>query len=180
MKLLSAAIRNSLLFIAAFLIVPVFLGTAVAQQTSSTKKEEPTRAKFPAAKAQKSTAPDADEDADADSQSAKKPGAEKDSPDSIRKRDQWFYKQRSSANGHIPAGARAQALAHMQRRMEAEGRMVHRADGSIAEVAAPLAAVTNSWTSIGPTPTTGGEFSPVTGRITAIAVDPAMPPETRS
>jgi len=103
MKLLSAAIRNSLLFIAAFLIVPVFLGMAVAQQTSSTKKEEPTRAKFPAAKTQKSTAPDADKDADADSQSAKEPGVEKDSPDSIRKRDQWFYKQRSSANGHIPA-----------------------------------------------------------------------------
>jgi hypothetical protein len=173
MKLLSSAIRNSLLFFAAFLIVPVFLGTAVAQQTSSTKKEEPTRAKFPAAKAQKSAAPDADEDADADSQSAKKPGAEKDSPDVIRKRNQWFYKQRSSANGHIPAGARAQALAHMQRRMEAEGRLVHRPDGSIAEVAAPLAAVTNTWTSIGPTPTTGGEFSPVTGRITTIAVDPS-------
>jgi len=80
MKLLSAAIRNSLLFIAAFLIVPVFLGMAVAQQTSSTKKEEPTRAKFPAAKTQKSTAPDADKDADADSQSAKEPGVEKDSP----------------------------------------------------------------------------------------------------
>lgn len=171
MKFQSSAIRNSLLFFAAFLIVPVFLGTAVAQQTSSTKKEEPTRAKFPAAKAQKSAAPDAD--ADADSQAAKEPKAERDSSDTIRKRDQWFYKQRASANGHIPAGARAKALAHLQRMMEAEGKLVHRPDGSVAEVAAPAAAVTNTWTSIGPTPTTGGEFSPVTGRITTIAVDPS-------
>src|SRR5205823_6366289 len=70
----------------------------------------------------------------------------------------------------------------MQRMMLAEGKLVERPDGSFAEVApqfaaAPLATtVTNPWTSIGPTPTTGSSFfSPVTGRITAIAVDPSDP-----
>src|SRR5438876_1122236 len=74
------------------------------------------------------------------------------------------------------------ALQHMQRMMLAEGKLVERPDGSFAEVApqfaaAPLATtVTNPWTSIGPTPTTGSSFfSPVTGRITAIAVDPSDP-----
>src|ERR1700756_4480667 len=62
--------------------------------------------------------------------------------------------------------------------MVAEGKLVQRPDGSFAEVSpkplvSPLGAVTNTWTSIGPTPTTGGFFSPVTGRITAIAVDPS-------
>ena len=62
--------------------------------------------------------------------------------------------------------------------MVAEGKLVQRPDGSFAEVASksllsPLGAVTSPWTSIGPTPTTGGTFSPVTGRITTIAVDPS-------
>src|SRR5690242_8319770 len=66
----------------------------------------------------------------------------------------------------------------MQRMMVAEGKLVQRPDGSFAEVApksrlSPLGAVTSPWTSIGPNPTTGGTFSPVTGRITTIAVDPS-------
>lgn len=96
--------------------------------------------------------------------------AQKDSPEAIRKRAEWFYKQRSSVNGRIPAGARLHALEHMQRRMEAEGKLVRRPDGSYAPAVQPPAGAT--WTSIGPTPTTGGTFSPVTGRITTIAVDP--------
>src|SRR5690242_17375109 len=66
----------------------------------------------------------------------------------------------------------------MQRMMVAEGKLVQRPDGSFAEVApksrlSPLGAVTSPWTSIGPNPTTGGTFSPVTGRITTNAVDPS-------
>jgi hypothetical protein len=103
---------------------------------------------------------------------------DKDSPELIRKREEWFYKQRSSVNGHIPAGARFKAFQHMQRMMQAEGKLVRRPDGSYSEVApqsllSPLGAVTSAWASIGPTPTTGGFFSPVTGRITTIAVDPS-------
>ncbi len=66
----------------------------------------------------------------------------------------------------------------MQRMMVEEGKLVLRPDGSYAEVApqswlSPLSAVTSTWASIGPTPTTGGFFSPVTGRVTTIAVDPS-------
>src|SRR5216683_4740348 len=100
--------------------------------------------------------------------------------DQIRKREEWFYKQRSSANGHIPGGARNKAFQHMQRMMEAEGKLVRRADGTYAVASGqaaftPQGAVTSAWTSIGPTPTTGGFFSPVTGRVTTIAVDPSDP-----
>lgn len=172
MKLQTSLLRHSLLLVAALFLIAVFLGTAVAQQTTSAKKEEPTRAKFPAAKVQSTKVADADADADADSQTAKAPKADKDSPDAIRKRDEWFYKQRSSANGHIPAGAHARALAHMQQMKQAGGALVRRPDGSVAEAAPLVSPVTTTWTSIGPTPTTGGEFSPVTGRISSIAIDP--------
>jgi hypothetical protein len=116
---------------------------------------------------------------DADEQtSLESKGEDRDGPELIRKRDEWFYKQRSSVNGHIPAGARFKAFQHMRRMMIAEGKLSLRPDGSYAEVApqswlSPLSAVTSTWTSIGPTPTTGGFFSPVTGRITTIAVDPS-------
>ena len=101
-----------------------------------------------------------------------------DSAETIRRRAEWFYKQRSSVGGHIPAGARLKAFQHMQRMMVAEGKLVLRPDGSYAEVSpqsspSPLGAVTSPWTPIGPTPTTGGFFSPVTGRVTTIAVDPS-------
>jgi hypothetical protein len=101
---------------------------------------------------------------------------DKDSSELIRERAEWFYKQRSSVNGRIPAGARLKAFHHTQRMMVAEGKLVLRPDGSYAEVApessvTPLGAVTSTWSSIGPTPTTGGFFSPVTGRVTTIAVD---------
>jgi photosystem II stability/assembly factor-like uncharacterized protein len=103
-----------------------------------------------------------------------------DSSEQIRKRAEWFYKQRSSVSGHIPAGARLKAFQHTQRMMVAEGKVALRPDGSYAEVApqswlSPLGAVTSTWASIGPTPTTGGFFSPVTGRVTTIAVDPSDP-----
>jgi Bacterial Ig-like domain (group 3) len=176
MKLQSSMLRNSLLGVVSLLFLAIFAGPAASQDTSSQQNNEATRAKFPAAKAQ--TSAPADADADANVEREKSPKAEKDSPDAIRKRDAWFYKRRASANGHIPAGARAQALAHRDRMMEAEGKLIHRPDGSIAEVAAPPSSalaspVTSTWTSVGPTPTTGGFFSPVTGRITAIAVDPS-------
>jgi len=101
-----------------------------------------------------------------------------DGAEAIRKRAEWFYKQRSSVAGHIPPGARLKAFKQMQQMMVREGKLTQRPDGSYAEVApqswlSPLGAVTSPWTSIGPTPTTGGFFSPVTGRVTTIAVDPS-------
>ena len=114
-------------------------------------------------------------------QESSTPGAsanDADGPEAIRKRAQWFYRQRSSVGGHIPAGVRLKAFQHMQLMMLREGKLTQRPDGSYAEVApkswlSPLGAVTSPWTSVGPTPTTGGFFSPVTGRVTTIAVDPS-------
>src|SRR6266849_2161691 len=99
---------------------------------------------------------------------------DKDSPELLRKRDEWFYKQRSSVSGHIPAGGRFKAFQHMQRMMVAEGKLVRQSDGNYA-AATPQAgsSVGGAWSSIGPTPTTGGFFSPVSGRVEAVAIDPS-------
>src|SRR5437667_4841299 len=92
----------------------------------------------------------------------------------LRKREEWFYKQRADPRGHIPAGARLKAFQHMQHMMEAEGKLVRRPDGSFAAVVPEAGpAVGGTWSPLGPAPTTGGFFSPVSGRIEAIAVDPS-------
>jgi hypothetical protein len=149
--------------------------SAKCQEKPATPVNSGPAAKFPAAKTQ--SAGGDSRDADADSESISQNGqvkAEKDSPDAIQKREEWFYKQRASVNGHIPAGARLKAFQHMQRMMAAEGKLILRSDGSYG-AATPQSGSTTfpAWTSIGPTPTTGGTFSPVTGRITTIAVDPS-------
>ena len=172
MKLQSLLVRTSLLLSAAVLTSCYFVPMTSAQQEPDADSDTAT---FPAAK-RRAAQPTPVADTSGETTKALKP--EKDSADAIRKREQWFYKPRASARGHIPAGARLRALQHMRRMMIAEGKLVQRPDGSFAEVApqfgvAPLATVTNTWASIGPTPTTGGFFSPVTGRITAIAVDPS-------
>src|SRR5436190_351739 len=178
MNLHVSLVRTSLLVSVAALTC-CFVPMTRAQQDPDADSNTAATAKFPAGKSppgQRTTV------ANTNAETTKAPKPEKDSADTIRKREQWFYKPRASANGHIPAGARLRALQHMQRMMLAEGKLVERPDGSFAEVApqfaaAPLATtVTNPWTSIGPTPTTGSSFfSPVTGRITAIAVDPSDP-----
>ncbi len=94
--------------------------------------------------------------------------------DQLRKREEWFYKQRADSHGHIPAGARLKAFQHMQRMMEAEGKLVRQPDGGYLAVTPEAGpAVGGTWSPLGPAPTTGGFFSPVSGRIEAIAVDPA-------
>jgi len=175
MKTNNFCVRNSFLALA-FIAGALFLtSAAMGQQKQAPNGDATASTKFPAAKAKAQppgTVP-GNADADGDTQS-KQDKEEKDSPDAIRKREEWFYKQRASVNGHIPGGARLKALQHMQRMMAAEGKLILRPDGSYA-VAGPQAGSTSfpAWSSIGPTPTTGGTFSPVTGRITTIAVDPS-------
>jgi hypothetical protein len=172
MKLHSSLLRFSVLVSVAALTCCLSAPTAHGQQETDGDSNTAL-----AAKSRGPGRPSPAADANRGTTKATKP--DRDSADAIRKREQWFYKQRSSANGRIPAGARLRALQHMQRMMVAEGKLVQRSDGSFVEVApqfgaAPLATtVTNTWSSIGPTPTTGGFYSPVTGRITAIAVDPS-------
>jgi photosystem II stability/assembly factor-like uncharacterized protein len=161
-----------------FVFILLFGAVSRAQERpKSPSNETPiTKPQLPVAK--KQVIPPTSTDALADLEEVSGTELDKDSAEQIRKRDEWFYKQRSSVNGRIPAGARFKAFQHMQRMMIAEGKLVLRPDGSYAEVApqsrfSPFGAVTSAWASIGPTPTTGGFFSPVTGRITTIAVDPS-------
>jgi hypothetical protein len=104
-------------------------------------------------------------------------GFGEDGPDLVRQRMEWFYKQRAFPLGHIPAGARMKAFEHMQRMMENEGKLVRQPNGGFAAVAFALPPVAGSpmWNPIGPAPTIGGFFSPVSGRVTTIAVDPTDP-----
>jgi hypothetical protein len=178
MKLHSLSFRTSLLLSSAIMACCFLPAAAGAQQQAGGDPDAATAAKFPAAKRRAQASGSAAVNPSQLSEKEVQKEQRKDSADEIRKREEWFYKQRSSVNGHIPAGARLRALQHMQRMMVKEGKLVQRPDGSFAEVApqaqvAPLGAVTNVWASIGPTPTTGGIFSPVTGRITTIAVDPS-------
>jgi hypothetical protein len=170
MKLQTSVVRGFLLFAPSLLLFAIFQGSAAAQEKPATTKDEATRAKFPAAKSRAPVPTSAN--GYADSENAKESKADKDSPDAIRKREEWFHKQRASANGHIPSGAHRLALEHMQRMMEKEGKLIRRADGTIQEESSQGLALTTAWSPIGPSPTSGGFFSPVTGRITAIAIDP--------
>jgi photosystem II stability/assembly factor-like uncharacterized protein len=171
MKTKSLVLRPSFLSLMLFVGYASLASSAACQEKQPSAEKSTSSNKFPAAKAQSQSAASGDADADSPDKEGK---TEKDGPESEHRREEWFYKQRASVNGRIPAGARLKALGHMKRMMEAEGKLVLRPDGSYA-AATPQAGLASTpvWNSIGPTPTTGGTFSPVTGRITAIAVDPS-------
>ena len=106
------------------------------------------------------------------------PESEGEGPKYLRRRAEWFYRQRASVKGRIPGGAYQRAFQQLQQMLLTEGRLIRRPDGSFAEVSAPSsllpqASVTSTWNSLGPAPATGGEFSPVTGRVMTVAVDPS-------
>ena len=161
---------NVCVFVLIGILFLVWDSTAAQEKLSTPQAPDSSAStKFPAAKQ-----PAAQARAEAD----EKPGNEaegKDGPEQLRKRAEWFYKQRSSVNGHIPAGARVRAFQHMQQMMTAEGKLTRRADGWFAAAVSPEIGASSfpAWAPIGPTPTTGGVFSPVTGRISTIAVDPS-------
>ncbi len=159
---------NSCVFVVIGILF-LFLSDSAAQEKSTAPQTSESSTKFPAAKRQATQAKAEDDD---------KPGnkeEEKDGPNELRKRAEWFYKQRASVKGHIPAGARVRAFQHMQQMMVAEGKLTRRADGTFAAVSSAegAAAAFPAWTAIGPRPTSGGVFSPVSGRVTTIAVDPS-------
>src|SRR5882762_2174078 len=97
---------------AAFLVLAILV-TWVGMASAQEKSGAPSHSSVPAAvKKSRDTKKQAlpEETADAGEQSSVEGnGEEEDSPEVIRKRDEWFYKQRSSANGRIPAGARFKA-----------------------------------------------------------------------
>jgi photosystem II stability/assembly factor-like uncharacterized protein len=175
MKTSNLCLRDSLLTIALTAGYLCLAPGTMSQQTQTSEEKAASSNNFPAAKAQPPRTASRDAGVNSGNGAQHEPDkAETDSPEAIGRREDWFYKQRASVSGRIPGGARLKALQHMQRMMAAEGKLLRRPDGSFAEVT-PLSGSASApvWTSIGPAPTTGGVFSPVTGRITTIAVDPS-------
>jgi uncharacterized protein (TIGR03437 family) len=80
-------------------------------------------------------------------------------------REQWFYGQRAYPLGHIPTGARWNAIQEIDR--------IDRARRSASPAAAISSAATvGVWNLIGPRPTDAGSTYVTAGRVNAIAIDP--------
>jgi hypothetical protein len=96
-------------------------------------------------------------------------GREASSIEPVRRRAEWFFRQRASANGHIPNNFLLEALARNRKMVSANGTFVERAAALRPAISPSL----NSWTPLGPQPTANTEFyGNVSGRVTALAVDP--------
>jgi large repetitive protein len=96
--------------------------------------------------------------------------ADQDNPQA---RDQWFLKGRTAPPGYSPADLRYRAH---QRKMQLRALRAQKAMLAGAAAAAPSA----GWTSLGPAPMTsdagnGQDYGLVTGRVNAVAIDPADP-----
>jgi photosystem II stability/assembly factor-like uncharacterized protein len=103
--------------------------------------------------------------------------AEQETEGTAQRRAEWFYKQRAFPLPNIPAGIRLQALRELDDMLVREGKLRRNPDGSVAATAAAAAAAAATWTAIGPQPADSGSptVSLVSGRVTAIAVDPKDP-----
>ncbi len=101
---------------------------------------------------------------------------EHDSALQIRKRADWFFRQRAFPLGHIPADARLKALQQVEQMRRTKGVFM---DRFAAAASARLPGFQNvpalsqtQWTSIGPQPTASSFFGNVSGRVNALVVDP--------
>ena len=87
----------------------------------------------------------------------------------VRRRAAWFFRQRASAHGHIPAWLRVQALAQNKKMARPDWAFV---DGMAVPDAVILPNPGN-WTALGPQPTANTFFyGNVSGRVTSIVADP--------
>jgi len=86
----------------------------------------------------------------------------------VRRRAEWFFRQRASANGHIPNRLLLEAFARNRKMISANGTFVERAASLKPDISPSL----HSWTPLGPQPTANTAFyGNVSGRVTALAVD---------
>ncbi|NDQ58486.1 MAG: hypothetical protein GZ088_15580 [Acidipila sp.] len=107
--------------------------------------------------------------------------------DLVRKRQEWFHRQRAYPLAHIPAGARQRALEdketmrreQRQKASSAAASETTAATGTTAAAAVKGMTGANApsltkWTPIGPMPTnsTSAQIGAVSGRVSALAVDP--------
>jgi hypothetical protein len=87
----------------------------------------------------------------------------------VRRRAEWFFRKRASANGHIPTSLLLQAFAQNRKMVSANGTFLERAAAPTPDISPSL----HSWTPLGPQPTANTAFyGNVSGRVTALAVDP--------
>ncbi len=87
----------------------------------------------------------------------------------VRRRAEWFFRQRASANGHIPNQLLLQAFAR-NREMVNSGGTFFEHFAALKTASAPSQ---QFWTPLGPQPTADTQFyGNVSGRVTALAVDP--------
>ena len=121
-------------------------------------------------------------------------GSESGEGDLVRRRQEWFHRQRAYPLAHIPAGARQRALEDKetmrreqhQQASQAAATETTAATTNASGTAQPATAAaargipgTNApsltqWTAIGPMPTnsTSAQMGAVSGRVSALAVDP--------
>ncbi len=103
-----------------------------------------------------------------------------DSAESIRQRQEWFYQQRAYPQKHIPPGMRMKALEQLRVMQTAQRsrnqKLQQQAGSTLSTTFSTTQAATLSsaaWSLMGPQPTsTPFAFNPVSGRVTALAVDP--------
>ncbi|MHB8486960.1 MAG: WD40/YVTN/BNR-like repeat-containing protein [Candidatus Acidiferrales bacterium] len=100
---------------------------------------------------------------------------EHDSALQIRKRADWFFHQRAFPLGHIPADARLKALQQVEQMRRTKGVFMNQFAAAASERVPSFQNITpntSAWTSIGPQPTASSFFGNVSGRVTALAIDP--------
>lgn len=89
--------------------------------------------------------------------------------DLVRRRAEWYFRQRASVQGHVPSFLRQQALAENEKLIRAEGTFADRFFVTGFAISPNM----NGWTPLGPQPTANTPFyGNVSGRVTAIASDP--------
>jgi hypothetical protein len=94
---------------------------------------------------------------------------EQGSVEPVRRRAEWFFRQRASAHGHIPTNLLLQAFAQNRKIVSANGTFVEHTTALRADISPSL----HSWVPLGPQPTADTAFyGNVSGRVTALAVDP--------
>jgi hypothetical protein len=85
----------------------------------------------------------------------------------IRKRAEWFFRQRATQNGHIPGQLLIDAFAQNRKMIEERGTFL-----SARIAPAAITSQLNIWTPLGPQPTASTQFyGNVSGRVTALAAD---------
>lgn len=101
--------------------------------------------------------------------------AEREGPEFLRRRAEWFYHQRAYPLGFIPAGARLRAIEQMRSMIRARGEVLPGTRVESPERTPNVASIP-TWNPIGPAPTSNPIFAPFTsGRVIALAVDPEDP-----